>query len=214
VDLIELHFAHGYLVNQFLSPLTNRREDSHGGSRDNRMRLAMEIFEACRAAFPQDRPMGVRISAVDWVEGGWTIEDSVELSTRLRSRGCDYVCTSSGGVSLAQKIVAGPGYQVPFARAVRRQAGVATIAVGQIWDPDQAESVLQEGSADLIAIGRRLLVNPRWAWMAAQHFRRDLDYTARYRVVQPRFGEKPLNERQGGVFMFRSDEATDGKRWG
>jgi 2,4-dienoyl-CoA reductase-like NADH-dependent reductase (Old Yellow Enzyme family) len=188
VDLLELHFAHGYLINEFLSPLINKRNDSYGGSRGNRMRFGLEVFEVCRRAFPADRPIGVRISAKDWVEGGWDIDDSVALCRELKTRGCDYVCTSSGGVSLAQKIDTKPGYQVPFAAAARRGAGIATMAVGQIKEPRQAEEILAEGSADLIALGRGLLANPRWAWMAAQEFGEFLKYPPRYRVCHPRMG--------------------------
>ena len=145
VDMIELHFAHGYLVNQFLSPLINTRNDHYGGSRENRMRLALEIFDLCRGAFPPERPIGVRISATDWVEGGWGVEDSVVLAVELKARGCDYICTSSGGVSLKQKIPTGPLYQMPLAEAVRRGSGIATMAVGQVTEPGQAEAVLADG---------------------------------------------------------------------
>jgi 2,4-dienoyl-CoA reductase-like NADH-dependent reductase (Old Yellow Enzyme family) len=189
VDLTELHFAHGYLVNQFLSPVINTRNDEYGGSRENRMRLALEIFDLCRAAFPKEKPIGVRISATDWVEGGWSIEDSVTLANELRARGCDYVCTSSGGVSLKQKIPAGPLYQLPLADAVRRGAGIATMAVGQITEPNQAEAILAEGKADMVALGRRLMFDPHWAWKAATEFGVFLKYPARYRNANPRIGQ-------------------------
>jgi 2,4-dienoyl-CoA reductase-like NADH-dependent reductase (Old Yellow Enzyme family) len=188
VDLIELHFAHGYLINQFLSPLINKREDAYGGSLENRMRFGLEVFESCRRAWPNDRPMGVRISAVDWVPEGWDIGDSVVFSRELKKRGCDYICASSGGVSLAQKIEAKPGYQVPFAEAVRKQAGIVAMAVGQINQPHQAEQILAEGKADLVALGRGLLVNPRWAWTAAAELGVFLKYPQRYRVCHPRMG--------------------------
>jgi 2,4-dienoyl-CoA reductase-like NADH-dependent reductase (Old Yellow Enzyme family) len=188
VDMIELHFAHGYLVNEFLSPLINTRTDEYGGSRDNRMRLALEIYDLCRAAFPADRPIGIRISATDWVEGGWGIEDSVALAKLLKARGCDYIVTTSGGVSLKQKIPAGPLYQMPLAEAVRRGSGITTMAVGQITEPAQAESVLENGQADLIAIARRLLYDPHWAWRAATELGVFLKYPARYRNANPRIG--------------------------
>jgi 2,4-dienoyl-CoA reductase-like NADH-dependent reductase (Old Yellow Enzyme family) len=188
VDLLELHFAHGYLVNEFLSPLVNTRADAYGGSLENRMRFGLEVFETCRRAFPADRPIGVRISAVDWVEGGWGIEDSIAFCRELKQRGCDYICASSGGVTLAQKIEAGPGYQVPFAAAVRQGAGIATMAVGQIKETARAELILGEGKADLIALGRGLLANPRWAWTAAQELGVFLKYPPRYRVCHPRMG--------------------------
>lgn len=189
VDVIELHFAHGYLVNQFLSPVINARQDHYGGSRENRMRLALEIFELCRGAFPAERPVGVRISATDWVEGGWGVADSVVLAGELRARGCDYVCTSSGGVSLRQKIDPRPLYQVPLAEAVRRGSGIATMAVGQITEPQQAEAILANGHADLIAIGRRLMFDPHWAWKAAAELGVFLKYPARYRNANPRIGQ-------------------------
>jgi 2,4-dienoyl-CoA reductase-like NADH-dependent reductase (Old Yellow Enzyme family) len=189
VDLIELHFAHGYLVNQFMSPLINRRQDQYCGSRENRMRLALEIFDLCRGAFAADRPVGVRISATDWVEGGWDIDDSVALAKELRARGCDYICTTSGGVSLKQKIPTGPLYQMPLAEAVRRGSGINTMAVGQITEPQQAESILAAGQADMIAIGRRLMYDPHWAWKAATELDVFLKYPARYRNANPRIGQ-------------------------
>jgi 2,4-dienoyl-CoA reductase-like NADH-dependent reductase (Old Yellow Enzyme family) len=219
VDLLELHFAHGYLVNEFLSPLINKREDGYGGSRENRMRFGLEIFDLCRMAFPADRPIGVRISAVDWVEGGWGLEDSVAFAAELKTRGCDYICTSSGGVTLQQKITAGPGYQVPFADAVRNRGGVASMAVGQIWEPQQAEDILQAGQADMIAIGRRLLANPRWAWMAAVHFEQFLKYPPRYRVCHPKMGsalnftDSPEKKRQL-IHMFQAEQEMSVKSWG
>ena len=187
-DMIELHFAHGYLINQFLSPLINTRTDHYGGSRDSRMRLALEVFDLCRAAFPADRPIGVRISATDWVAGGWDVADSVVLAHELKRRGCDYICTSSGGVSLQQQIPAGPSYQVPLAEAVRRGAGIATMAVGQITEPQQAEAILAEGKADMVAIVRRLLYSPHWAWQAANELGVFLKYPPRYRNAHPRIG--------------------------
>ena len=218
VDLIELHFAHGYLINEFLSPLINRRDDRYGGSLENRMRFGLEIFEQCRAIFPQDRPIGVRISAVDWVEGGWTLEDSCVLARELKARGCDYICCSSGGVTLQQKVVAGPGYQVPFAETVRHEAGIATMAVGQIWEPQQAEDVLAAGKADMIAIGRRFMSNPRWAWMAALHFGLPLPYPPRYRVAHPRLPDghdgEALTAAEKGTRMFHGGLDLTTKSWG
>lgn len=187
-DLVELHFAHGYLVNQFLSPLTNFRTDSYGGSRQKAMQLALEIFDECRAAWPADKPMGVRISAVDWVPGGWNMEDSVALSAELKARGCDYMSLSSGGTSLKQKIVAGPNYQVPFAEQVRREAGIATMALGQITEAAQAEAILQEGKADMVALARGMLYNPRWAWHAAAKLGVHIDYAKRYVNCHPALG--------------------------
>jgi 2,4-dienoyl-CoA reductase-like NADH-dependent reductase (Old Yellow Enzyme family) len=190
VDLLELHFAHGYLINEFLSPLINKRNDAYGGSLENRMRFGLEVFEVCRRIFPADRPIGVRISATDWVAGGWDIGDSIAFSRELRTRGCDYVCTSSGGVSLAQKIEAKSLYQVPFAEAVRKGADIATMAVGQIKEPQQAEDILAEGKADFVALGRGMLSDPRWAWRAAERLGVFLKYAPRYRVTHPRMGRE------------------------
>jgi 2,4-dienoyl-CoA reductase-like NADH-dependent reductase (Old Yellow Enzyme family) len=188
VDLLELHFGHGYLVHQFLTPLINKREDEYGGLRENRMRFGLEAFDICRRAFPQDRPIGVRISATDWVPGGWEMEDSVVFSHELKKRGCDYVVLTSGGAVLAQKIEAGPLYQVPFAEAVRHGAEITTMAVGQITEPAQAEQILQDEKADLIALGRALLANPRWVWRAGTEMGQFLKYPPRYRVCHPRMG--------------------------
>jgi len=216
VDLIELHFAHGYLINSFLSPLINRREDQYGGSPENRMRFGLEIFEQCRAAFPDERPIGVRISAVDWVEGGWTLEDSCVLARELKARGCDYICCSSGGVTLDQKITPGPGYQTPFAEAVRREGAIATMAVGQIWEPQQAEDVLQAGKADMIALGRKFMSNPHWAWTAATYFQQPLPYPPRYRVAHPRLASgsgEALSEAEKGTRMFHGGLDLTPKSW-
>jgi 2,4-dienoyl-CoA reductase-like NADH-dependent reductase (Old Yellow Enzyme family) len=188
VDLIELHFAHGYLVNEFLSPLINQRTDQYGGSRENRMRFALEIFEVCRAAFPEDRPIGVRVSAVDWVEGGWDMDDTIALGHELKARGCDYLCLTSGGVSLKQKIQAGPNYQVPFAERVKKETGMTAMAVGQITEAQQAETILQEGRADLVAIARKMLHDPRWAWHAAEALGEHVSYAPRYLTANPKIG--------------------------
>jgi 2,4-dienoyl-CoA reductase-like NADH-dependent reductase (Old Yellow Enzyme family) len=189
-DMIELHFAHGYVVNQFLSPLINRRDDHYGGSRENRMRLGLEIFDLCRRAFPAERPLGVRISVTDWVAGGWDVDDSIAFAKELKARGCDYICTTSGGVSLEQKIDAKPGYQVPLAEVVRRGAGIATMAVGQITEPRQAEAILADGKADMVAIARRLMYSPHWAWNAAAELGVFLKYPPRYRNAHPRIGQE------------------------
>jgi 2,4-dienoyl-CoA reductase-like NADH-dependent reductase (Old Yellow Enzyme family) len=167
IDALELHCAHGYLLHEFLSPLSNRRDDSYGGSLDNRMRFPLEVFAAVRDVWPQDKPMGVRISATDWVDGGWTIEDSIAMVGRLQEAGCDWVDASSGGISPAQKIPLGPGYQVPLARRIRRATNLATMAVGLITDPEQAEAIIASGDADLIAMARAMLWDPRWPWHAA-----------------------------------------------
>lgn len=167
LDAIELHCAHGYLLNEFMSPLSNHREDAYGGSFDNRVRFPLEVFAAVRAAWPEGKPIGVRISATDWVDGGWTIDDSVELARRLKAAGCDWIDTSSGGISPAQKIPLGPGYQVPLAQAIRRATSMATIAVGLITDAQQAETIIASGDADMVALARAMLWDPRWPWHAA-----------------------------------------------
>lgn len=167
LDLIEVHAAHGYLLHQFLSPLSNQRTDRYGGSLENRMRFPLEIFDVVRAEFPSDRPVGIRISATDWVDGGWDLEQSVAFSKAVAARGAAYVHVSSGGLSPLQKIAAGPGYQLPFAQEIRRHIDVPVIGVGMITTPEQAETVLVDGSADLVAMARAMLYDPRWPWHAA-----------------------------------------------
>jgi len=167
LDAIELHFAHGYLAHEFLSPLTNQRTDHYGGSLENRMRFPLEVFDAARQAWPAHKPLGVRISATDWVEGGWDIESSVVLARKLKARGCDWIDCSSGGISASQKIPLGPGYQVPLARRIRAEAGITTVAVGLITEPKQAEAIIASGDADMVAMARAMLWNPHWPWQAA-----------------------------------------------
>ena len=166
--VIELHFAHGYLVHQFLSPLSNQREDSYGGSFENRTRLALEVARAVRAEWPERLPLLARISCTDWVERGWTVDESVELSRRLHAAGVDLIDCSSGGLVPYARIDAVPGYQVPFARRVRAEAGVPTAAVGLITTPAQAEAIVQEGDADLIMLARAILRDPYWPVDAAE----------------------------------------------
>ena len=165
IDAIELHAAHGYLLHQFLSPLANQRTDAYGGSFDNRIRFVMDVFTAVRTAF--QGVLGLRLSATDWVDGGWDLEQSTALAYRLKAAGCDFIHVSSGGVSPQQKITLGVGYQVPFARQIRAACGMATMAVGLITEPQQAEAVLQAGDADLVALARAFLYQPRWGWQAA-----------------------------------------------
>src|ERR1700754_5002679 len=167
VDALEIHCAHGYLLHEFLSPIANQRGDEYGGSLENRMRFPLEIFDIVRAAFPADKPVGVRVSAVDWVEGGWTLEDTIAFAQELKKRGCDWIDVSSGGVSPLQKIPLEPGYQIPFAKAVKEATGLTTIGVGLITDPLHAEQLIEDGDADLIALARALLYNPRWPWHVA-----------------------------------------------
>jgi len=167
LDLIELHFAHGYLFHQFLSPVSNRRDDQYGGSLQNRMRLPLETFAEMRRVWPEHKPMGVRISATDWIAGGWDLEQSLVLCEALQQLGCDYVDVSSGGISLDAKIPVGPAYQTPFAAEIKRQLGIAVMSVGMITEPEQAEAIVREGKADLIALARAFIDDPHWAWHAA-----------------------------------------------
>ncbi len=187
--VIELHMAHGYLLNEFLSPLSNRRDDAYGGDRAGRMRLPLRVAEAVRAAWPAELPLFARISAVDWAEGGWTIEDSVAFARELKARGVDLVDCSSGGLVAHQKIALGPGYQAPFARAVRSGADVPTGAVGLITEPAQAEEIVASGTADAVFLARALLRDSYWPLHAAQALGvgRQEDWPVQYaRAVAPR----------------------------
>ncbi|RKQ73441.1 NADH:flavin oxidoreductase/NADH oxidase [Oceanibaculum indicum] len=169
VELIEFHNAHGYLGNVFLSPLVNNRDDRYGGSFENRIRFPLETFEAMRKAWPAGKPMGVRIPGSDWVEdGGWNVEDAVKYAGALKEAGADYVVVSSGGVVPQQRIKVGPSYQVGFAAEVKARAGITTMAVGMITEPKQAEEIIESGKADMVALARSFLYNPRWAWHAAE----------------------------------------------
>ncbi len=185
LDLVELHSAHGYLLHNFLSPLANQRTDRYGGSLENRMRFPLAVFQAIRAAWPERKPMGVRISSVDWADGGWTLDESIEYGRRLKALGCDYVTASGGGTVPEQSIQVGPGYQVPFAEAIRREAGIATVAVGLITEPRQAEAILLEGRADMVALGRRMLYEPRWPWHAAVELGDEFFYPKQYERSHP-----------------------------
>ncbi|AOI77260.1 NADH:flavin oxidoreductase/NADH oxidase [Burkholderia sp. NRF60-BP8] len=200
IDAIEVHAAHGYLLHQFLSPLANRRTDEYGGSRENRMRFPVEIFEIVRAAFPEDRPVGVRVSATDWVEGGWELDDTIAFAHELKRRGCDWIDVSSGGVSPLQKIPLSPGYQVPFAQAVKRAVGMPTIAVGLINEPEHANRLIEAGDADLVAMARAMLYDPRWPWHAAAELGAQVTAPPQYWRSQPRehkalFGDVAFGQR-------------------
>ena len=200
IDALEVHCAHGYLLHQFLSPLANQRNDEYGGSRENRMRFPLEIFDIVRAAFPANRPVGVRVSATDWVEGGCTLDDTIAFALELKKRGCDWIDVSSGGVSPLQKIPLEPGYQVPFAHAVKQATDLTTIAVGLITDPFHAEQLIEEGDADLIALARGLLYNPRWPWHAAAQLGATVEAPPQYWRSQPRdqkalFGDISFGQR-------------------
>ena len=179
LDMIELHFAHGYLMSSFLSPLANRRDDEYGGSAVNRMRFPLEVFKAVRAAWPAHKPLGVRCNGTDWDEAGITPDDAVAFSAALGRLGCDYVDASSGGNSMA-RIPLAAGYQVPFAARIRREAGLPTMAVGLIRDPLHAEAIVADGEADMVALGRGMLNDPRWPWHAAEDLGATVDYPPQY----------------------------------
>ncbi len=183
LDLIELHGAHGYLLHQFLSPLSNRRTDAYGGSLANRLRFPLEVAEAVRAVW--DRPLGMRLSATDWVEGGFTVEEAIELVRRLKAAGLDYVVASSGGSAPAARVPVGPGYQVPLAQRIRAATGMTVMAVGMIVEPQQAEAIVAEGQADLVAVGRGFLDDPRWGWHAAAALGAAVPYPPQYARAAP-----------------------------
>ena len=207
-DILEIHGAHGYLIHSFLSPIANRRTDGYGGDRNGRMRLALEVTEALRPVWPGDRPLFFRVSAVDGIEGGWEIEDTVALARELKARGVDVIDCSSGGIAgpaTAARTKRKPGFQVPYAEAVRREAGIATQAVGLITHPRQAEDILADGHADLIAIAREALYDPYWARHAAAYFDADPgfedwpDQSGWYLVRRARSSEFYRDEDAGGA---------------
>jgi 2,4-dienoyl-CoA reductase-like NADH-dependent reductase (Old Yellow Enzyme family) len=167
IDVVQIHGAHGYLLHQFLSPLSNKRTDEYGGSLENRLRFPLEVFETVREAFPAEKSVSIRVSGTDWVDGGWDIEQTVEFAKALEARGCDAIHISGGGLSPAQKIPLAPGYQVPLARRVKQAVKMPVIAVGLITDFTQAEEIIATGDADMIALARGMLYDPRWPWHAA-----------------------------------------------
>lgn len=200
-DALELHAAHGYLLHQFLSPLANARTDDWGGSLENRMRFPLAVLSAMRAAWPAHKPLGVRLSATDWVEdSSWAIEESTEFARRCEALGADWIDVSSGGVSRRQKIVLGPGYQVGFAAAIRKAVKIPVMAVGLITEATQAESILAEGHADLVAIARAFLYDPRWVWHAARTLGATIAAPPQYWRSEPQgarglFGEAKIGMR-------------------
>ena len=190
LDAIELHCAHGYLLHEFLSPVSNQRTDAYGGSLENRMRLPLAVFDAVRKAWPAHKPLGVRVSSSDWLEHtgreSWTLPQTLRLATELKSRGCDWIDASSGGISGEQKIVLGPAYQAHFAQAIREATGLACMAVGLITEPREAEDIVASGRADLVAIGRGMLWNPRWVWHAAAELGGEIAPPPQYGRAAPR----------------------------
>jgi 2,4-dienoyl-CoA reductase-like NADH-dependent reductase (Old Yellow Enzyme family) len=179
-EVAEIHAAHGYLLHQFLSPLSNRRADRYGGSLEGRTRAVVEVVDAVRAVWPDRKPLLLRVSATDWVEGGWSLEETVELARVLVGHGVDLVDVSSGGLAPEQKVEVGPGYQVPFARAVREGSGLPTAAVGLITEPAQAEQVLAEGSADAVLLARAVLRDPMWPLRAAHELGVEVEWPRQY----------------------------------
>jgi 2,4-dienoyl-CoA reductase-like NADH-dependent reductase (Old Yellow Enzyme family) len=186
IDAVQLHGAHGYLLHQFLSPLSNRRTDDYGGSLENRMRFPLEVHDAVRAAFPADKPVTMRVSGSDWVEGGWDAEQTVAFARALEARGCAAIHVSSGGLDPRQQIPAGPSYQVPLARAVKQGCGLPVVAVGLITEYEQAEAIVGTGDADMIALARTILYDPRWPWHAAAHLGAHVKAPDQYLRSQPR----------------------------
>jgi 2,4-dienoyl-CoA reductase-like NADH-dependent reductase (Old Yellow Enzyme family) len=185
IDAVEVHSAHGYLLHQFLSPIANQRTDQYGGSLQNRMRFPLEVFDAVRAAFPERKPVGVRLSSTDWVEGGWDLAQTLQYCHELKKRGVDWIDASSGGISPLQKIPLGPGYQVPFAQAIKQAVGVPTIAVGLITEARQAEEIVASGKADMVALARGMLYDPRWGWHAAAELGGEVTAPPQYWRSQP-----------------------------
>jgi len=204
-DAVEVHGAHGYLLHQFLSPIANKRTDPYGGSLENRMRWPLEVFEAMRSAWPARKPLGMRISATDWrndlpADQRWDLPDAIEFAKRCQHIGADWIDVSSGGVSPLQKIAIGPGYQVPFAEAVKQAVKIPVMAVGMITEPKQAEEILASGKADMVALARGMLWNPRWPWLAAAELEGIVDAPRQYWRSQPRahmaiFGQTTFGQR-------------------
>ena len=186
IDAIQLHGAHGYLLHQFLSPLSNHRDDEYGGSLENRLRFPLEVFDAVRAAFPAERGVTMRVSGSDWVEDGWDIASTIAFAQALEARGCAAIHVSSGGLDPRQDIPVGPSYQVPLARAVKQACGIPVVAVGLISDYEQAEAIVGTGDADMIALARTILYDPRWPWHAAAHLGAQVKAPPQYLRSQPR----------------------------
>jgi len=200
IEAIEIHGAHGYLLHQFLSPIANQRTDQYGGTLENRMRFPLEVFEAVRSAVPPSMAVGMRISATDWVERGWDEDQSVVFARALKDRGADFVHVSSGGVSPHQKIPLGPGYQIQFAKRIKKEVQMPTIGVGLITEPAHAESIIASGQADMVGLARAMLYDPRWPWHAAAVLNAQVDAPPQYWRSQPRelknlFGETRLGQR-------------------
>ena len=191
-DLVELHCAHGYLLHQFLSPITNRRTDQYGGSLENRMRYPLEVFRAVRAVLPAHKALMLRLSVTDWIDGGWDVASSLVFAQVLKDAGCDGLDVTSGGLDQRQTITTGPGYQVGFADQIRKQTGLAVMAVGQITEPVQAETIVASGQADLVALARGMLWDPRWTWKAALALGAEIAMPAPYARCNPALASTPF----------------------
>lgn len=205
-DMIELHSAHGYLLHEFLSPIANTRNDEYGGSRDNRMRFPLEVFAAMRDAWPESKPMGLRLSATDWADHGWSPEDSVVYARELKALGCDYICASSGGVWEKQRLELGEGYQVGFAEKIRAEAEIPTMAVGMIYDPHHAERVVADSQAEMVALARGLLFDPHWAVRAAAALGVEASSPPQYERA---YGFRFLREKEQAWARPRPADAAD-----
>ncbi len=184
-DVIELHAAHGYLIHEFLSPLSNLRSDEYGGSFENRTRLLLDITRAVRGVIPEGTPLFVRISATDYVEGGWNVDESIQLARLLNAEGVDLIDCSSGGLATGVKVTTGPGYQVPFAQAIRAKGGMATATVGMITEAGQAESIVASGEADMVLLAREMLRQPHWPLLAASQLGAKVTWPPQYERARP-----------------------------
>ncbi|MGB7183343.1 MAG: NADH:flavin oxidoreductase/NADH oxidase [Burkholderiaceae bacterium] len=201
IDAIEVHAAHGYLLHQFLSPVANNRTDEYGGALENRMRYPLQVFKAMRAAWPENKPMGIRISTSDWdSNSSWDTEEAIIFCQAIEKAGADWIDASSGGVSRNQKIVPGPGYQVHFAQAIKKAVTTPVMAVGLITEAGQAQEIIESGQADMVALARAFLYNPRWAWHAAAQLGATVDAPPQYWRCEPHgtkglFGETKTGQR-------------------
>jgi 2,4-dienoyl-CoA reductase-like NADH-dependent reductase (Old Yellow Enzyme family) len=191
IDLAEVHCAHGYLLHNFMSPISNQRQDEYGGSLENRMRFPLQVFEAVRAAWPAEKPLGARITGTDWLQNGLTIEEAVRFARELKLRGCDYICVTSGGIVQKAPIPYAPGYMAPLAARIRREVGIATRAVGYITTPELANAIVADGQADQVAIGRGFLDDPRWVWHAAAALGETIAYPPQYEKTRPAVWRRP-----------------------
>jgi len=184
-DLIEMHGGHGYLIHQFLSPLSNQRRDEYGGSLENRMRFPLSTFQAMREVWPAAKPLGIRLSATDWIEGGWGPDEALLFARELKLLGCDYIDTTTGGLDARQQVPLAEGYQVPFSARLRRETPITTMSVGLIDKPEFAQQIIARGDADFVVLARGALYDPRWAWHAAEVLGAETAYAPKYRVCHP-----------------------------